>query len=81
VSGSIARRQPRLVAGSPCGPICLGKRNINFSQVFGGQNIGIKEVSDGVGSSSPSCTTTQKQIGSKGFGNPFEPKVLPLCPV
>src|SRR5215472_3064256 len=27
-----------------CGRICLGKKKINFSQVFAGQAVGIKEV-------------------------------------
>ena len=31
-----------------CGRICLGKRKINLSTVFAGQNVGIKEVSDKV---------------------------------
>jgi hypothetical protein len=31
-----------------CGRICVAKRKINFSQVFAGQNVGIKEVADGI---------------------------------
>jgi putative transposase len=31
-----------------CGRICLGKGKINFSQVFAGQAVGIKEVHDGI---------------------------------
>jgi putative transposase len=29
-----------------CGRICIGRRKINLSQVFAGQNAGIKEVSE-----------------------------------
>ena len=31
-----------------CGRICLGNKKINFSQVFAGQAVGIKEVQDGI---------------------------------
>ncbi len=36
----------RTVTVTHCGRICLGKRKINLSQAFAGQNVGIKEVSD-----------------------------------
>src|SRR5262249_12714859 len=36
----------RTVTVTHCGRICLGKRKINLSQSFAGQNVGIKEVSD-----------------------------------
>src|ERR1700738_975218 len=31
-----------------CGRICLGRKKINFSQVFAGQAVGIKEVHDDI---------------------------------
>ena len=31
-----------------CGRICLGKKKINFSQVFAGQAVGFKEVHDDI---------------------------------
>ena len=31
-----------------CGRICLGHKKINFSQVFAGQAVGIKEVHDDI---------------------------------
>jgi putative transposase len=31
-----------------CGRICLGRKKINFSQVFAGQAVGIKEVQDDI---------------------------------
>ena len=32
-----------------CGRICLGHKNINFSTVFAGRAVGIKQVHDGIG--------------------------------
>jgi putative transposase len=32
-----------------CGRICLGKKKINFSQVFAGQAVGIQEAHDDIG--------------------------------
>ena len=29
-----------------CGRICMGRRKINLSTVFGGQMVGIREVAD-----------------------------------
>ncbi len=29
-----------------CGRICIGRRKINLSQVFAGQNVGIKEIAE-----------------------------------
>jgi putative transposase len=31
-----------------CGRICIGNRKINFSTVFAGQDVGIREVADGI---------------------------------
>jgi putative transposase len=36
----------RTVTVTTCGRICIGRRKINLSQVFAGQNVGIKEVAD-----------------------------------
>jgi putative transposase len=33
---------------TPCGRNCLGRKKINFSQVFAGQAVGIKEVHDDI---------------------------------
>jgi transposase InsO family protein len=38
----------RTMVVSHCGRICLGKKKINFSTVFAGQAVGIKEVDDGI---------------------------------
>lgn len=36
----------RTVMVTHCGRICIGRRKINLSQVFAGQNVGIKEVEE-----------------------------------
>jgi putative transposase len=75
----------RTVTVTHCGRICLGKRKINVSQVFAGQNVGIKEVSDRIWL----VTFMQYDLGFfdhetcrlEPVDNPFEPKVLPMSPV
>jgi hypothetical protein len=42
---------PSTIKRSPslrCGRICIGRRKVNLSTVFAGQNIGIKEVSENI---------------------------------
>lgn len=36
----------KVVTVTQCGRICLGGRKINFSRVFAGQNVGVKQVDD-----------------------------------
>src|SRR5437899_499501 len=75
----------RTVTVTHCGRICLGKRKINLSQSFAGQNAGIKEVSDRIWL----VTFMQYDLGFfdhekcrlEPIDNPFEPKVLPMSPV
>ena len=38
----------RTIRVTKCGRICIGRRKINFSNVFGGQYVGIREVADGI---------------------------------
>lgn len=38
----------RIIDVTSCGRICIGKMKINLSQVFSGQSMGIKEVTDGI---------------------------------
>lgn len=47
-----------------CGRICLGNKKINFSQVFAGQAVGIKEVHDDVWL----ITFVQYDLGHFDFG-------------
>jgi putative transposase len=75
----------RTVTITHCGRICLGKRKINLSQVFAGQNVGVKEVSDKIWL----VTFMHYDLGFfdhetgrlEPVDNPFEPKVLPMSPV
>src|SRR5947208_14580827 len=42
------RLHDKTIVVTRCGRICLGKKKINFSQVFAGQAVGIKEVHDDI---------------------------------
>jgi putative transposase len=75
----------RTVTVTHCGRICLGKRKINLSQAFAGQNVGIKEVSDRIWV----VAFMHYDLGFfdhetcrlEPIADPFEPKVLPMSPV
>lgn len=68
-----------------CGRICLKGKKINFSVVFAGQNVGIKEVDDNIWL----VSFMQYDLGYfdeqtcklEPLGNPFGPKVLPMSSV
>ena len=72
----------RTVNVTCCGRICIGKKKINLSQVFAGQALGLKQVSD----ESWLVTFIDYDLGyfdteSSTFEplpNPFGPKVLPM---
>jgi putative transposase len=38
----------RVITVTDCGRICLRNKKVNFSKVFAGQDVGIKEVADGI---------------------------------
>src|SRR6202521_3506999 len=65
-----------------CGRICLGAKKINFSQVFAGQAVGIKEVHDDIWL----VSFMDYDLGYfdletrvlEPLENPFGPKVLPM---
>jgi len=38
----------RTVTVTNCGRICFKKKKINLSRVFGGQDVGVKEINDGI---------------------------------
>ena len=65
-----------------CGRICLGNKKINFSQVFAGQAVGIKEVQDDIWL----VSFMDYDLGYfdletrvlEPLENPFGPKVLPM---
>jgi putative transposase len=68
-----------------CGRICVGTKNINLSQVFAGQNVGIREAEAKIWL--VSCM--QYDIGYfdleacrvEPVESPFGPKVLTMSPV
>jgi putative transposase len=75
----------RTITVTQCGRMCLGRRKINLSTVFAGQNVGIKEVSDKIWL----VSFMQYDLGFfdhetgrlASADNPFAPKVLPMSPV
>jgi putative transposase len=75
----------RTITVTHCGRICLGKRKINLSQSFAGQNVGIKEVSDRIWLVSfmhyDLGFFDHEACRLEPIENPFEPKVLPMSPV
>jgi putative transposase len=67
-----------------CGRICFRNRKINLSQVFAGQNVGIKQVADKIWL----VSFMHYELGFfdhetcrlESAHNPFEAKVLPMSP-
>jgi putative transposase len=74
----------RTITVTQCGRICFGRRKINLSTVFAGQNVGIKEVSDRIWLVSfmdYDLGFFDHETGRLGSAeNPFAAKVLPMCP-
>ena len=68
-----------------CGRICLSGKKINFSLVFAGQAVGIKEVSDGIWLVSfmdyDLGYFDLEGIRFEPIRNPFGPRVLPMSSV
>jgi putative transposase len=75
----------RTITVTTCGRICIGKRKINLSGVFAGQNVGIKEVEERIWL----VTFMHYDLGFfdhetgrvECAENPFGAKVLPMSPV
>jgi putative transposase len=74
----------RTITVTRCGRICIGSRKINLSQVFAGQNVGIKEIADKVWLVSfmhYDLGFFDHETGRVECAqNPFEPKVSPMSP-
>jgi len=76
----------RTILVTQCGRICMGRRKINLSTVFGGQHIGIREVADRIWLVSfmefdiGFFDEEENRVEPVGT-NPFAPKVLPMSPV
>jgi putative transposase len=72
----------KVIVLTRCGRLCLGNKKINFSQVFAGQAVGIKEVHDDIWLGS----FMDYDLGYfdletrmlEPLENPFGPKVLPM---
>ena len=68
-----------------CGRICFKKRKVNLSQVFAGQAVGVKQVSERVWLVSfmdydlGYIDLEQKTL--QPLDNPFGPRVSPMSPV
>jgi len=76
----------RTILVTQCGRICMGRRKINLSTVFGGQHIGIREVADRIWLVSfmefdIGFFDEEENRGEPVGMNPFAPKVLPMSPV
>jgi putative transposase len=75
----------RTITVTRCGRICMGRRKINLSAVFAGQNVGVKQVSNQIWL----VTFMDYDLGFfdnetcrlEPTTNPFEAKVLPMSPV
>jgi len=74
----------RTITVTHCGRICFGRRKINLSTVFAGQNVGVKEVSDKIWLVSfmdYDLGFFDHETGRLGTAdNPFASKVLPMSP-
>ena len=75
----------RTITVTECGRICIGRRKINLSQVFAGQDVGVKEVEEKIWL----VTFMHYDLGFfdhqtgriECAPNPFGAKVLPMSPV
>lgn len=74
----------RTITITSCGRICMGKTKVHFSQVFSGQQVGVKEVEDNVWLLSfMNYDLGYFDLESKKvepFGNPFGSGLLPMSP-
>jgi putative transposase len=74
----------RTITVTACGRICIGRRKVNLSGAFAGQNVGIKEVAEKIWL----VTFMQYDLGFfdhqsgrvECAPNPFVAKVLPMSP-
>jgi putative transposase len=72
----------KIIVVTRCGRICLGRKKINFSKVFAGQAVGIKEVHDDIWL----VSFMDYDLGYfdletgvlEPLENPFGPKLLPM---
>ena len=74
----------RTIMVTNCGRICIGRRKINLSHVFAGQNVGIREVAEKIWLVSfmhYDLGFFDRESGRVECApNPFDAKVLPMSP-
>jgi putative transposase len=74
----------RTITVTQCGRICIGRRKINLSQVFAGQNVGIREIAEKIWLVSfmhYDLGFFDHEAGRVECApNPFGAKVLPMSP-
>jgi putative transposase len=72
----------RTVTVTQCGRLCIGKRNINLSAAFAGQNVGVREIADNIwliSFMSYDLGFFDHQSGRVECApNPFSAKLLPM---
>jgi hypothetical protein len=75
----------RAITVTCCGRLCFDSRKINLSQVFAGQTVGIREVSEKiwlVSFMNYDLGFFDSESGRVECApNPFDVKVSPMCPV
>ena len=67
-----------------CGRLCFDRRKVNLSQVFAGQQVGVRQVTDRIWL----VSFMEYDLGYfddetcrlEPIDNPFGPKVLPMSP-
>jgi len=67
-----------------CGRICYEKRKVNLSTVFAGQKVGVSQVGERIWLVSfmdyDLGYFDDETCRLEPIDNPFQPKVLPMCP-
>jgi putative transposase len=75
----------RTITVTRCGRICFGRQKINLSNVFAGQNVGVKEISDKIWLVSfmhyDLGYFDHETCRIESVDNSFAAKVLPMSPV
>jgi putative transposase len=75
----------RTITVTQCGRLCMGRRKINLSTVFAGQNVGVRQLSDKIWLVSfmhyDLGFFDDETCRLEPAANPFEAKVLPMSPV
>jgi putative transposase len=75
----------RTITVTQCGRLCIGRRKINLSTVFAGQNVGVRQLSDKIWLVSfmhyDLGFFDDETCRLEPAANPFEAKVLPMSPV